>query len=256
MIKVNNLSFSYPTKNILQNISFSLKKGEILGILGANGAGKSTLFKLLNGRLNPISGSIKVDDKEIKDYPQIELAKKMALVPQNPTLRFPFTVYETIAMGRRPYHGLFSGLSPKDQNIIENVLNEAKLIKNAEQNVTELSGGETQLVFLARAFAQTPKILLLDEATASLDINHTLDILTLIKKRVEEKQLAVAAIIHDINMAAMFCDKILYISDGEGIGPGTPEEMITPKLLSKVYNVSKKVITISKDPINVQYLLQ
>jgi iron complex transport system ATP-binding protein len=256
MIRVEKISFSYGNHEILKEVSFSINKGEIVGILGSNGAGKSTLFKLLNGRLLPGSGDIFIDDKRISDYSSIELARETALVPQNPSVSFPFTVYETIAMGRRPYQGLFSGISENDGKVIDAVMDETGLRDFSDRKITELSAGESQLVFLARAFAQEPEILLLDEATSSLDINHTLDILNLIKRRVRSEYLTVAAIVHDINLAALFCDKILFINNNSVIGPGTPEEMITTEYLSDVYGIGAESAVIENNPLGVRYCLK
>jgi iron complex transport system ATP-binding protein len=255
MIQVDNISFAYGEHRILKDISFSIRKGEIVGILGGNGAGKSTLFRLLNGRLLPEQGKISIDNQLISEYTSTELARKAALVPQNPAVSFPFTVYEVIAMGRRPYQGLFSGISESDEKVIERVMTEAGIAEFADRKITELSAGESQLVFLARAFTQEPKILLLDEATSSLDINHTLDILNIIKKRVKDEGLTVAAIVHDINLAALFCDKILYINNKSVIGPGTPEEMITPELLEQVYGINSKSAVVEDYPLRVRYCL-
>lgn len=255
MITIDNLSFSYPEKEILTEISFNVKSGEVIGILGANGAGKTTLFKLLNGRLKPKSGAISIDGKALPKYGAQELARKIAVVPQNPSTSFAFTVKELISMGRRPYKGLWTRTDSKDESFVDTVIEETGLSEFADRSVVELSGGERQLVFLARSFVQQPQLLLLDEATSNLDMNHTIDIFSMVKKRVKAQGLTVAAIIHDINLAALFCDRILYISDKKLLGPDAPELMVTPELLNSVYSINKESVTVEHNPISVRFNL-
>lgn len=255
MISVKNLSFSYRSKNIIDNVSFKIVKGEILGILGPNGTGKTTLFKLLNKMLEPKSGTIHLNEKSLDTIPVDELSRSMALVPQNPSSNFSYTVEELITMGRRPYSSLFSGYTKKDLEIVNDIIERTGLNDFRERPSNQLSGGERQLIFLARAFVQQPEILLLDEATSSLDVNHTLHIFSLVKEKVKNEALSVVAIIHDINLAAIFCDKILFLSEGKIDGPELPGNLVNLKTLKEVYKVKEENINIQNDPLRVNYNL-
>lgn len=248
MISVKNLSFSYDARPILSDISFKLNRGRILGILGPNGAGKSTLLKLLNQRLQPANGEIKIDGKNINHHRVNELAQTVATVHQTSPASFGFTIEELVRMGRRPYLGPFDPFSQQDHALVEQALEAVNLAALRNRPITHLSGGELQLAHVAKALAQTPKLLLMDEATASLDIQHTSQILRLVRQRVQQDQLTVAAVIHDINLAVSFCDEILFVAGGKAHGPAAPAELITAEKVATIYGIERERITVHTNP--------
>ncbi len=249
---LSNISFGYGTKLILKSVNLEIAHGKILGILGANGAGKSTLLRLLNGRLKVKSGSVLLAGVNIDSMSTNDIARKVAIVPQNPSAAFGFTVRELVAMGRRPYHGLMESITDRDIEAIDTALKNTSLIDIANRPITELSGGETQLVFVARALAQRPSILLMDEATSSLDINHTAQILSVVRRRVTEHMLTVVSVMHDVNQAISFCDEIVFLSGDNLIGPGTPQDLIRKDMLVNVYDVDKDKIEVHEKPLYVE----
>lgn len=248
MISIKNLSFSYGKRAVLSNLSFDHPAGRILGILGPNGAGKSTLLKLLNHRLAPSAGQIDVHQRPLKEYSIRELAQTVATIHQSNRTAFGFTVEELVSMGRAPFMGPFDRLTAEDRNQVEHALNAVGLQELRHRPITHLSGGELQLAHVAKALAQSPELLLMDEATSSLDICHTSQILQLIRKQVRDNGLTVAAVIHDINLAFSFCDDILFIADGQCLGPTAPAELITEETLSTVYGIDRKQITVHSNP--------
>ncbi len=250
-LSVNDISFSYGAIPILDQISFQVDKGAIFGLLGPNGAGKSTMLRVLNGQLQLKSGDISIENNNISDMTVRQIARNIATVPQNPKAIFGFTVRQIVTMGRRPHHSIMSSLAKKDIEIVDQALCDCGLQHLAERPITELSGGEAQLTFVARALAQKTETLLLDEATSNLDINHTTTILSIIKQRAA-KGLTVISVVHDLNTAIAFCDKIAFISDGKLIGPATTQELITTEIISNVYKTKPGSIKIHKDPFFVE----
>ncbi len=240
MIKVNNISYAYNTKNVIQNISFNLKAGEILTILGPNGGGKTTLLKCLNNILMPKTGSVLINETNISKMSNQDIACLMALVPQKLETLFPFTVQETIAMG---LYAKSKFLSKATQNkLIDHAIDKIGIAYLKNRYINELSGGEKQLVFVARAIIQDTPILLFDEATSNLDINHTATILRAVKSLAKDKNVTIIAIIHDINLAIRFSDKIMYLNGGDQSDTLSIDKAIKPKLISKFYNIDLKDI--------------
>lgn len=250
-LSINNISFSYGANTILDEISFHVDKGAVFGLLGPNGAGKSTMLRVLNGQLQLQAGSITIEDNNISNMTVRQIAENIATVPQNPKALFGFSVRQIVTMGRRPHHSIMSALDKKDAEIVDQALCDCGLQHLAERPITELSGGETQLTFVARALAQESETLLLDEATSNLDIRHTTTILSIIKQRAS-KGLTVISVVHDLNTAIAFCDKIAFISDGKLIGPATPKELITQEIISRVYKTKPDSIKIHKKPFFVE----
>ncbi len=253
MLTAENLTFGYTKgKPLLENVSLVVPRGRVLGILGPNGAGKSTLLRLLNRRYRPWEGEIRLDDSPLTQFSIQELARRMAVVPQNPAASFDFTVEELVAMGRRPHHGLTGALSREDRNIAEEAIERTGLQRLRKRPVTLLSGGETQLAFVARALAQQAETMLLDEATASLDIKHSSEILSIIRRRVTEEGLTVAAVVHDVNVALSFCDEIVFLSRGGTMGPDKPEVMVNTNTLQEVYGVASDRVAVYEKPLHVR----
>lgn len=241
MLKVDNLSFGYEKgkKNILNNISFELNQGQFLAILGNNGAGKSTLMKCINRIFQPQSGSVTIDGTDISQLNKKELAQKIAYVAQNnnPTHTL---VYDAIMLGRKPY--IKWGITQNDEKVVEKVMNMLNLNEFATRYLDELSGGEVQKVMLARALAQEPKYLLLDEPTSNLDPNNQHEMLHIISKIRNDENIGAAIIIHDLNHAMSHCDKFLFLKDSKVYSFGGVET-VTAESIGDVYNLRADIIT-------------
>ncbi len=235
-LQIKNLKFAYKKKQtVLQNISFDVAQGEVLGILGINGTGKTTLLKCLNNILKPDEGSINFAGKDILHLPQKEIAKFIAYVPQYANNLSPVTVIDFVMQGRIPYAGFT--FSKEDKKLVLDILKKFALESYAFRQVNELSGGERQRVLIARAMVQNPKIIILDEPTSSLDLHNQLFILAIICKMAQEKNLAVIMTIHDLNLASMFCDKLLMLKNGLVFASGKAETVLTEANIKAVYNV-------------------
>jgi len=239
MLDVQSVSGGYGDKPVLSNISFSVKKGEIFGIIGPNGSGKTTLMKLISGGLTPFSGMISLLDKPIKDYHPKEFARLVAVLPQNGETSFSYTVKEIVALGRYAHQtGLFQFMTLKDEEVIEKAMKETNVWQYANVAFHSLSGGERQRVLLARALAQEPKLLLLDEPTNHLDISHQMSLLDSLRSWSKERDLTVIAILHDLNMASLYCERLLLLDKGEVVSLEKPRHVMEEKQLQKVYQAN------------------
>lgn len=240
------MNFGYPNKaNILENINLSMDEGCFLGILGQNGAGKSTLLKCINKICQFHDGDISIEDSSIQTLSLKEIARKIAYVPQYTTAQFPTTVMNLVLMGRIPYSGY--SFNKEDREFAKKSLHEMGLSSFAMRDVRHLSGGERQRAFIARALAGNPKIILMDEPTSSLDIYHQLEVLSLIRNLVREKKLSVIMVIHDLNMASMFCNRVVLLKDKTIWKDGTPQDVLTEENIESVYHV--KSFTSVKDGV-------
>ena len=238
-IEVKNLSFSYDKKKtILNNISFDIEKGKITSIIGANGCGKSTLFNLISKNLKPQQGEIKINGVNLKDIRLKQLALQLAVVHQYNTAPPDLKVETLVGYGRIPY-----GRKNADENekYITSALETMAISDLRKRNLGELSGGQRQRAWVAMALAQNTDILLLDEMTNSLDIKHQIETLRLIKKLNCEKKITVVMILHDINQAIAYSDKIIAMKDGKIIKDDVPQNVITDKTLKTVYDIDLKV---------------
>lgn len=242
-ITIQDVRFSYGEKEILKGINLNIKKEKLTGILGPNGCGKSTLLKNMLGYLKKDSGNINISEKELRDFTQKDLAKKMALVPQKSSLNSPMKVEEFVLMGRLPHlASSWQGYSREDVKISEKHMEDLDLIKFRDRGALSLSGGEFQRVLLARALTQSPEILMLDEPTSAMDINHAVELMSSVKNLVKKKKLTSIAVIHDLNLASMFCDELILMKDGKVKYIGTPKEVLTEEILKEVYKLKSKVI--------------
>lgn len=243
MIVIKNLSFSYNGHNkVLKNINLEIKPGKILALLGPNGSGKTTLLKCIFGSLKPTNGSIYIDGKESNLLSPQELARCVGGVPQEHHPAFPYRVIDVVVMGRTPYLDLFSAPSSLDYKKAEKVLKELGIFHLAYKPYTQLSGGERKIVLIARALVQDPKVLLLDEPTAHLDVKNKIKILTLIRELTKKRRtLAVIRTLHDPNEALLFSDEIALLEKGSIVYLG-PSNEIDEKLLEKVYGIPFKII--------------
>ncbi|MDI6784401.1 MAG: heme ABC transporter ATP-binding protein [bacterium] len=246
LIQIKNLSFKYEKANILSEVTFSVNRGEILGIIGPNGSGKTTILRLLTGILHPESGKIIVADKELSFWNRKELATQVAVVPQDTFVPFNYTVREIILMGRTPHLRLLQFEGKQDFEIMDQSMAFTDTLDLSDRYFDALSGGERQRALIARALVQEPTILLLDEPTAHLDLNHQIEILDLVKRLNAEKQLTVIFVTHDLNLAAGYCDRLILLSQGKLFCSGSPKEVITEHNIMQVYGT--KVI-VSYHPI-------
>lgn len=240
-IRLTNVSFSYQQRPVLKRINACISAGNFVGILGPNGAGKSTLLKLLDRLLIPTNGEIRLNKRLIGEYSLAELASKIALIPQQlePS---PFRAQDTVLMGRTPYQSRFCGENSRDWLITRQAMEQTGVWEFRNRPLHQLSGGEQQRVMLARALAQETEVLLLDEPTNHLDIHHQIAVGKLLKQKANGGKLCVA-VLHDLNLAASFCDEVLLLERGHMVCHGTPEEVLVPEVLAKVYGLSMKRIT-------------
>ncbi len=243
IIKVENLGFSYNgSEKVLDNISFELHRGEVLGVLGPNGAGKTTLLKILLGILRG-TGMVRVLGKDVTSIPPKKLARIIGYVPQEHHIVFSYRVIDYVLMGRAPHYGMFSVPSRKDYEKAYRVLDDLGLSSLADKTITEISGGQFQLVLIARSLVQETKILLMDEPVSHLDISNAVKTMGLVKKLVEEKRILGAIMtLHDPLMASLYCDKILLLNKGRVETYGSPREALVPDKLSRVYGVNFDII--------------
>ena len=239
--QLKQVSFAYKDQPVLAGIDLTFSAGKCYGLLGPNGSGKTTLLDLLCGLATAEQGEIRYRETLLAHWQARELAKRVALVPQDFQVRFGFSVREVVEMGRHPHLGRFAALTTQGHALIDAVMKEMGVAGFAARSVTRLSGGEKQRVAVARALVQAPEVLLLDEATSNLDIYHSMSILALIRRRVAEQGLTVVAAIHDLNLAASFCDELIFLKKGRIICQGPTDEVLRPDIIQEVYGVEARV---------------
>lgn len=243
MIEVKDLSFNYKNKSIIKNLNFNITdKGKFITIIGPNGCGKTTLMNLMTGNLKPNSGDIFYNNKKISSYSIRELSKYIALVKQKQNINFPYTCLDIVTMGRNPYKERLSDISKKDLEIVLDAMKKTETIQFADKLITKLSGGEFQRVMLAKALSQTPQVLFLDEAFSAMDIAYKVNNIKLLKKIIEEKGITVISIMHDINLAYRFSDKMCVIKDGNIIRYGNPTNIIDSDFINETFNIKVNLI--------------
>jgi len=236
---INKLSFNYNGFPALKDVELEMGLGEVLSIVGPNGSGKTTLLKCINRILKTKHNTVLIDGKDTGKIGLRELSKMMGYVPQNSTSTFPFTVFDIVLMGRRPY--IHWSLSERDKEIVAEILKFLGIDKLAMRHFDELSGGEQQKVIIARALAQQPQILLLDEPTSNLDIKHQLEILSILRGLAQSKHCSVIVAMHDLNLASRFSDRLLILKQGCIFAVGTPESVLTEENIESVYGVKSRV---------------
>lgn len=244
---LENVSFSYARGTragadaVLHDLSCLILSGRVLGILGPNGSGKSTLLKLLARVFQPQHGGIELLGDSLSNLSQLDVAKRVALVPQETLQVFPFTIAEMVLMGRSPHHQGWGGWHWEDSQdwaIAQNAMEELDVAHLSHRLVTEVSGGERQRAVIARALVQEPKILLLDEPTAFLDLHHQLDIARIIKRLNRERGLTVVLVSHDLNLASQYCDHVMLLNQGGLAAMGSPQTVMKPDIIESVYGCS------------------
>ncbi len=243
MIKISGLTAGYHGRMVLHDINLHLEPGSQTALLGPNGAGKTTLLKCLSGYLQSESGSIEINGRLMKDYSKRQLAREIALIPQNFQLQFEYQVKELVMMGRFPYLSYLGGYRKEDHDKVNAVLKELELLEFEEKNFSELSGGEQQQVAIARALVQETPILLMDEAFASLDVNHAISIMQLLSEINRERNKTIILVSHNINLAVEYCSQVILMKKGKIVSQGHPKEVITEESLSEVFEHHISVIT-------------
>jgi iron complex transport system ATP-binding protein len=238
-LTINKLSFNYTSFPVLKDVDLTVDLGEILSIVGPNGSGKSTFLKCINRILKTKQNTVLIDGKDASKINLKELSKIMGYVPQNSTSTFPFTVFDVVLMGRKPY--IHWSLSERDYEIVAETLDFLGIDELAMRHFNELSSGEQQKVIIARALAQQPQILLLDEPTSNLDIKHQLEILNILRCLSQSKHCSVIVAMHDLNLASRFSDRLLILKQGCIFAVGTPESVLTEENIESVYGVKSRV---------------
>lgn len=238
---IADVSFTYGKKPVLQGISQAIDTGVFYGILGPNGSGKTTLLDLIAGHKKPASGIVRYRNTPVHAIPRSRLAQDIALVSQNFYINFPYTVMDVVMMGRYPYMGRFSSPSETDFQIVEKSMDITGITEFQNHPVTRLSGGERQRTVLARALAQDTNVLLLDEATSNLDISHTLTLLDTVRNQVKKTGLTIIAVFQDINLAAVYCDRMILMKDGQIHASGPTHDIMDEALLESVFDVQSSI---------------
>lgn len=251
-IQTNDIQVAFGSKAILHDISLDIRDKEFVGIIGPNGSGKSTFLKCLYRVLQPNGGKIFFDGTEMSSLSHRDTALKMAVVAQHSTVNFDFSVLEMVLMGRSPYKGLLDRDQLDDYEIARHALAQVGLSDFESRNFNTLSGGEQQRVILARALAQRTECLVLDEPTNHLDIKYQLELMTIVKRL----DATVVSAIHDLNLAAIYCDRIIALKDGHIVCSGTPQDVLSSDTIHHIYGVSAMVQTLPDGRLNIIYNME
>lgn len=235
------VSFAYANQPTLRDVNLSLARGSLAALVGPNGSGKTTLLRLLMGILKPFSGNVEFNGKSLMRFSRREIARQIAFVPQELVMTYAFRVNEMVTLGRTPYVGAISGPTRHDRLVVEGIMDLTDIRPLGNRLVTELSGGEKQRVMIAMALAQEPQILLLDEPTVHLDINHQVEIMELIKTLNREQGLTVLATMHELNLAALYFDDLVMLERGRIAASGTPSEVLSAERIRQVFDARVEV---------------
>ena len=241
IISAENINFSYAVKPVMERVSFAIDEAQIVAIIGPNGSGKTTLLKIMNGTLFPDAGQMLIDGRETSRWSRKDIAQKVAIVPQETAVVFPFYAEEIVLMGRFPHLNNYRFEDKKDYRIVHEAMEKTDTLAFAARRFDELSAGERQRVLIARALAQEPKVLLLDESTVFLDLKHQVQFLALLRQLNTIQQLTVIFVTHDINLAAQHADRIILLYSGKIYAIGKPAEVITAANIKKVYDVDSLI---------------
>lgn len=245
LLEIENLSAGYLDRVVIKNITFGVNKGEFIGIIGPNGAGKSTLIRTLSRTLKPFSGSVRYTNKDIYKISLNEVARSIAVVPQGTLIVFEFLVWDIVMMGRTPYINKFKKITKEDLEVVERCIELTGIRHLSNCFINELSAGERQRVIITKALVQEPDILMLDEPTSHLDISHQIEIFDLLKHLSRVEGLTVVSVLHDLNLAAEYCDRLILMNNGEIFAQGAPQDVLNYKSIEQVY---KTVVVVGKNP--------
>jgi iron complex transport system ATP-binding protein len=237
MYRITDVDFSYGMKQVLSDLNVVIEEKTFWAIIGPNGAGKTTMMHLLSGFLKPGRGEILFQNRNLSSYGSGELGKQVAVVPQEVMIRFPFSCFEVVMMGRTPFKNRMERPTPEDLDIVHRSMKSTETLEFADKLITELSGGEKQRVILAKALAQTPSVLLLDEAFSSMDIHYMVKFLSMVKELVYARGLTVVVIMHDLHMASIFSDRVIALDGGRIERFGSTERVMTPEFINSLFRI-------------------
>jgi len=240
-LAAEHVSFGYGSRLVLDDVSLGLAAGEVVGVIGPNGSGKTTLLRLLSGVRTPRGGSIRLDGRPLASFRRREVARQIAVVPQDPTLEFPFTALEVVLMGRAPHLPALGFPRAQDVATARAALAQLDVGAVEDRPLEQLSGGERQRVLLARALAQEPAVLLLDEPTTHLDLRHQVGIYDVVQDLSRERGMAVLSVLHDLNLAALYSDRLLLLAAGRIAAEGRPRDVLTAETLAAAYGTAVHV---------------
>jgi iron complex transport system ATP-binding protein len=243
IISASGIISGYAGKAVLHDVSVEIQAGDFYGVIGPNGSGKSTLLKTLTGIIKPMSGLVQLYGRDIGEMSPREIARKVAAIPQEVSVLFPFTSREIVAMGRHPHIGRFRRETSADLAVVEGSMRDTDTSLFADRYVDELSGGERQRVIIARALCQEPEVLFLDEPTSHLDINHQVEVFELLTELNRKRNLAVVVISHDLNICAEYCRELLIIKEGRIFRRGEPKNILTEEIVREVYGAEVSILT-------------
>jgi len=241
IIRLENAGFAYEGRDVLRGISFSINTGDFVGIVGPNGSGKTTLVRLLSGVIRPREGNIEIGGEDITRLSNRLLARTVAVVPQETSALFAFTIAEIVLMGRSPHLGALSFERREDIAIADKAMQAVDIAQFADRHINEVSGGEKQRAIIARALAQQPRIMLLDEPTAFLDLKHQAGIYRVLEKLNREREMTILVVSHSLNLAAQFCRRIIMLDKGGIAADGAPDEVLTRENIERVYDVKVRI---------------
>lgn len=239
-LEVRGLGYSYDGRVVLDSVSFSVRRGEVLGVLGPNGCGKTTMLRNLNRNLSPHAGCVLLEGEDLEGIPKKGIARRVASVPQSNEIRFAFTVREMVEMGRMPFQEAFRGASSEDEARVDEAMELTGISDMADRLINTMSGGERQRVIIARALAQSPEVLLMDEPTLHLDVNMQFEVLDLVSRLSRERGLTVVIVSHDLPMVARYCDRVVLVHDHRVYAEGRPEDVLTPESMRVVFGVDAR----------------
>jgi len=242
MLRIEKLTVLYGSRLALKDVSLEVNSGEVVGLIGPNGAGKSTLLRAVSGIIPIQGGSVSVDGADLLSLSTMQRARFLAVVPQAASLPPAYSAWETVLMGRTPYLNFLGQVSARDEQIARKSLEKVDALDLPERRVGELSGGEQQRVLLARALAQSTPILLLDEPTVHLDLQHQVRLMENVRELAHKENLAVLIALHDLNLAAQYADRAVLLVDGQIKSAGTPREVLNPETISAAYHLPVRVV--------------
>jgi len=249
LLKADKIFGGYNNKPVINNVSLEIKQGDFLGIIGPNGGGKSTLLRLMSRAILPTKGKIVLEGEDLRKINSKEVARKIAFIPQLTLINFSFTVWEIVLMGRIPHLSRLKAEGKKDFSIAERALSLTDALHLKNRRIDELSAGELQRVIIAKALAQEPLLLFLDEPTSYLDIGHQVQTLDLLAELNQKNNLSIVIVLHDLNLAGEYCKKIILLNEGEIFEQGTPAQVLTYQNIESLY---KTVVVVKDNPITLR----
>jgi iron complex transport system ATP-binding protein len=245
-LSLAQISFSYRTQRVLQDITLEIPRQSLLALIGPNGGGKTTLLRVMSKALKPQQGTVLLDDRPLESYSARSLARKLAVISSEQHFEFPFSVADVVAMGRFPHLNRLERMSDKDWEIVHDAMEKTAVIDFRNRSISQLSSGEKQRVLIARAIAQQPAILMLDEPNAHLDINHQIAVFNLLRALNRQHHMTVIVVLHDLSAAAAFCETMMLLHRGQVVRIGTPGEVITRELIQQTYGAE---VTVFPSPV-------